>query len=322
MKILIADDDKITRSLLLRWVTRWGYEPIVAENGIEAMQILLSDMSVQLCVMDWMMPGMNGPDVCARLRAERQEPYVYTILLTSKIETDDIVEGLKSGADNYIQKPCHPLELEVRLRVGSRLVDLQTKLIEARETLRYQASHDALTQLLNRGAIHQEMVQRLERSRGSGRSLSVVMVDIDHFKMINDTYGHAAGDAVLREVAARFAQQLRTVDVAGRYGGEEFLILLDDCDLSSGMEQAERLRHAVAESLFDTGPLRIPVTASLGVASTSQSSRADVELLSRAADAALYRSKRDGRDLVSPAEIREFDRPSLVPPASRPSSRR
>lgn len=316
MKILIADDDKITRALLLRWVKRWGYEPIVAENGIDALRILLNDMSVRLCVMDWIMPGMNGPDVCARLRKEREEPYVYVILLTAKTDTDDIIEGLKAGADNYIHKPCHPLELEVRLRVGSRLVDLQSKLVEAREALRYQASHDALTQLLNRGAIQRAMVEKLEHSRNSARPMALVMVDIDHFKSINDTYGHAAGDAVLREVATRFSQTLRAFDVAGRYGGEEFLLVLDDCDLSSGLEFAEQLRQLLAQTPVEAGPVRIPITASFGVASSSQSSSADAELLNRAADAALYRSKRTGRNLVSPAEIKEFDRPSLVPPGS------
>jgi two-component system, cell cycle response regulator len=318
VKILIAEDDKITRALLVRWVTRWGYEPVVAQDGVEALNILLSDMSVQLCVMDWMMPGLNGPEVCRQLRAQREEPYVYTTLLTGKTETDDVVEGLRSGADDYIQKPCHPLELEVRLRVGKRLVDLQSKLIETREKLRIEATHDALTHLWNRRAVVDELGKRLISSRENQRPLCVVMVDIDHFKLINDTYGHSAGDAVLREVARRFTAELQAGDGAGRYGGEEFMLMLSDCNLEFGQVRSEEIRRSLADVPVRVGPLSIPISASFGVASTSQSRHADLDLLTRAADAALYRSKRGGRNRVSLAEIREFDRPSLQPPLTLP----
>lgn len=314
MKILIAEDDKVMRALLVRWATRWGYEVVVAENGTEAMQVLIEDHSIRLCVMDWMMPEVSGPEVCSRLRKEREEPYVYIILLTSKTETEDVVEGLKSGADDYIQKPCHPLELEGRLRVGRRMVDLQSKLIETREKLRFEATHDALTQLLNRGAIVEELGRGIQRSRECNRPLTVVMIDVDHFKSINDTYGHSAGDAVLREAAARFRRQLRPGDAAGRYGGEEFMLVLDDCNIEYGQALAEEIRTCLAEDKVAVGPLNISCTASFGVASTSQAHRADLELLTRAADAALYRAKRSGRNRVQLAEIREYDRPSLQPP--------
>ncbi len=320
MKILIAEDDKITRSLLVRWVKRWGYEVVVAEDGMEAMQLLHSDLSIQLCVLDWMMPGMSGPEICRQLRSERHEPYVYTTLLTSKTETDDVVEGLKSGADDYIQKPCHPLELEVRLRVGRRLVELQGNLIEAREKLRFEASHDHLTRLLNRGAIVEELGRKLDRGRQLNQPVTVMMVDVDHFKAINDTYGHGTGDVVLREVADRINGELRRGDIAGRYGGEEFMIILEDCNLGYGMERAEELRISLSKNHVHSGPLAIPVHASFGVASTSQSHRADTELLMRASDAALYRSKGAGRNCVSPAEIKEFDRPSMRSSGTVPTS--
>jgi two-component system, cell cycle response regulator len=320
VKILIAEDDKVTRALLVRWATNWGYEVMIAQDGLSALEILLNDKSVQLCVMDWIMPGMNGPDVCRRVRAEREEPYVYMTLLTSKSETEDVVEGLKSGADDYIQKPCHPLELEVRLRVGRRLVELQSKLIETREKLRFEATHDALTHLLNRGAISEELGRGLRGAQQSRQPLAVVMVDVDHFKVINDTYGHSAGDAVLREVASRFRLGLRAGDCAGRYGGEEFLLVLSDCNLEYGQEIAEYLRQSLAETPIKIGPISISISASFGVASTSQTPRPDAELLSRAADAALYRSKRNGRNCVSLAEIKEFDRPSMQAPASRSGS--
>ena len=320
MKILIADDDKITRALLVRWVKRWGYDVVIAEDGIQALELLLRDMSIQLCVLDWMMPGMTGPDICRRLRDERHEPYVYTTLLTSKTETDDVVEGLKSGADDYIQKPCHPLELEVRLRVGRRLVELQSNLIATREQLRFEATHDALTQLYNRGAITAELSKRLIMSKARNQPLAVVMVDIDHFKAINDNYGHAAGDSVLRAVADLFRHQLRAGDAAGRYGGEEFLLLLEDCNLDYGLDLSEQIRKKLATLTVSVGPLNINVSASFGIASTSQSVRADAELLTRAADAALYRSKRNGRNQVSLAEATEFVGPSLKPPVARSGS--
>ncbi len=326
MKILIAEDDKTTRALLVRWVQQWGYEPVLAQDGEEAMRILSADLSIQLCVMDWIMPGMSGPEVCRRLRAEREEPYVYIILLTGKTETSDIVEGLKSGADGYVHKPCHPLELEVRLRVGKRLVELNSKLIETREKLRFEATHDGLTQLLNRVAIVEELKKRVSQTRQGDRPFSVVMVDIDHFKQINDTYGHYAGDAVLCEVARRFRAQLRSCDIAGRYGGEEFMLVLDDCSLEYAKVLADEIRQSFELECAHLGPLNIPFTASFGVASTSQMQRADLELLSRAADAALYRAKRSGRNRVSLAAVHEYDRPSLIPQSvldrarSRPSA--
>jgi len=316
LKILVADDDRITRALLGRWVTRWGYELVHAVDGKDALEKLLSDPEIQICVIDWMMPEMNGPEVIRVLREQRSEPYVYTVLLTAKTETDDVVEGLQSGADDYIHKPCHPLELEVRLRVGKRMVELQQSLIDARELLRFEATHDPLTHLHNRRSINEHLKGRLAKARETKSSLSVVMMDIDHFKAINDNHGHHIGDVVLREVPMRFRNALRAEDVAGRYGGEEFLLVLDDCPAPLAMEVAERLRNELSARPVAKDGLSLNFSASLGVACSDAFPRADAEALVRAADAALYRSKSTGRNRVTMAETAEYGRPSLPVPGS------
>lgn len=311
MKILIADDDRIARALLGRWTKRWGYDVVLAEDGEEALKLLLDDPEIQMCVLDWMMPKMNGPDVCRALREQRAEPYVYTTLLTAKTETDDVVEGLQAGADDYIHKPCHPLELEVRLRVGGRLVELQSSLISAREKLRFQATHDPLTSLLNRRAIVQHLDDQMRLARKEGSHVSVIMLDIDHFKAINDTFGHVGGDAVLREVPARFASVLRPEHAAGRYGGEEFLLVLGDCPADAGAEIAEKVREAIAAQPVLHDGRKLCFTGSFGVAGTDAFVAGDAESLIRAADAALYRAKAAGRNQVGRAVINEYGRPSL-----------
>jgi len=306
VKILIADDDKITRALLSRWSKRWGYEVVTAEDGEEAYELLIADEEIQICVLDWLMPKMSGPEVCKKLRAARTEPYVYTTLLTSKTETDDVVEGLQAGADDYIHKPCHPLELEVRLRVGRRLVELQQRVIQTREELRFEASHDGLTHLLNRRAIMHRLEKELVVAQAGGGPVSVVMMDLDHFKSVNDTHGHQAGDAVLREIPRRLASVLRENDYPGRYGGEEFLIVLADCGIHSAVEIARRVRKEIAEKPVSIDRGALQVTASLGVASTEFAANLDVDMLIKAADAALYRSKEAGRNRVTNADLRAF----------------
>ncbi len=316
MKILIADDDRITRSLLGRWTVRWGYEVVFAEDGEQALSILLADPEIQICVLDWLMPKKSGPEVCRAIRTAREEPYVYVTLLTSKTETDDVVEGLQAGADDYIHKPCHPLELEVRLRVGRRLVELQSSLIAAREKLRFQATHDPLTQLCNRRAIMDQLAEQMREARDHGTHVSVVMLDVDHFKAINDNFGHHAGDAVLRSIPQRFSTVLRDCDGSGRYGGEEFLLILSDCPAAKGAEVAERVRQVIEASEVEHDGRRLKFTGSFGVAGTDEFLLGDAESLIRAADAALYRAKAAGRNRVGRAVKAEYGRPSLPVPGA------
>src|SRR5262245_24684564 len=189
-----------------------------------------------------MMPEMDGVEVCGKVRERTNSPYVYILLLSAKSQREDLVKGMESGADDYITKPFDANELKVRLRAGRRILDLQTQLMNAQEALRDQASRDPLTGIWNRTAIFDAVHRELVRADREGTQLAVVMMDIDHFKQLNDTHGHQAGDAVLREFTRRIAASLRPYDSVGRYGGEEFLVALPGCDQDSAVRHAERLR--------------------------------------------------------------------------------
>jgi diguanylate cyclase (GGDEF)-like protein len=298
VKVLIAEDDAVSRRLLEAMLTRWGYEVAVTRDGVEAWEVLQGTDVPSLAILDWMMPGMDGVEVCRKVRQHRQEPYVYLLLLTTKGRKEDIIEGLDAGADDYLTKPFDPHELQVRLRTGKRIVTLQAELIEAREALRMQATHDPLTGVWNRRAILEMFSNELARSRREGLPVGVAMADLDHFKRINDTYGHAVGDTVLCEAANRMRALLRPYDALGRYGGEEFLIVLPGCTPQDAVGLADRLRIAISHA-----PVKIPgglleVTGSLGIAATDPPAMLDATALIRAADAALYRAKGAGRNRV------------------------
>ena len=250
MKILIADDDAVSRRLLENMLERAGYEVLAAENGRKAAEHLLSRDGPRLALIDWVMPELDGPSVCGQIRQAPDKSYVYMILLTSKESKENIVAGLKAGADDYLTKPCNYDELQARLMAGQRILQLEDKLVEAREEMRFKASHDALTSLWNRGVILELLNKELSRSRRERSRMSLLLCDVDHFKRINDDHGHPAGDEVLQQVAKRLLQALRSYDSVGRYGGEEFLILLTGCDATLTQERAEQIRKAVASSIF------------------------------------------------------------------------
>jgi two-component system, cell cycle response regulator len=197
MKVLIADDETVSLRLLESSLRRWGYDVVVAKDGLEASQILLSPDSPKLAVLDWMMPGMDGIQLCQEIRRNKPEPYTYILLLTGKRAQDDVIAGLDAGADDYVTKPFDPAELKVRLRTGKRILFLQEQLINAREALRDQATHDRLTGLWNRAAILDMLNSELARAARQGAPVAIMMADLDSFKAINDTYGHPTGDDVL-----------------------------------------------------------------------------------------------------------------------------
>ena len=205
MKILIADDEPVSRRMLQGLLTKWGYEVVAAEDGKVAWERLNSADAPRIALLDWMMPERNGVDVCRELRLQRPEPYTYILLLTAKDAKESVVEGLESGADDYLTKPFHPQELKARLRVGIRLLELEDTLVQAREAMRFKATHDALTGIWNRGTILETLERETLRSRREGTSLGVIIGDLDHFKSVNDTYGHLIGDRVLRETVEAVA---------------------------------------------------------------------------------------------------------------------
>lgn len=303
MRVLIADDDPLTRMFVTRSLEGWGWEVVVATDGVEAWEILQQEDAPALALLDWIMPGLDGPDICRRLR-RRTGAYTYVLLLTSKGSRQDLVDGLMAGADDYLRKPVDVAELRARLNVGQRIVDLQQRLIQACEATKYQATHDQLTGLLNRPAILEGLHVEWERSRRTGCGLAIALVDIDHFKTVNDTYGHLAGDEVLRHVATQMQATLRPYDLFGRYGGEEFLLVLPNCAISQAYAVAERLRSIVSALPVPIEGRREPhrVTLSVGVAA-ADSGKLPESLLLQAADLAMYRAKQAGRNCTEKAAL-------------------
>ncbi|MDD2206403.1 MAG: diguanylate cyclase [Aminobacterium sp.] len=291
MKVLVAEDDVTSRFMLKSLLEKWGYDVITASNGEEAWHILREENAPKLAVVDWMMSGLEGPDICKKLRVLEEEKkhstYTYVIMLTVRDEKENILAGLEAGADDYITKPFDAQELRLRVGVGKRIVDLQ-------EALRFYADHDPLTGLLNRRAIFERLDHEMARSRRENRALSVAILDVDHFKQVNDTYGHLAGDDVLRETALRIQDQLRKYDVVGRYGGEEFLIVLPGVALGEALKIAERVRKNIVKTTF--GEKEILLSASLGVAEYDKISGVDEIIF--ASDTALYKAKKRGRNQV------------------------
>jgi two-component system cell cycle response regulator len=298
VKILIADDSIVSRHLLDATLRKWGYDVVLASDGKEAWQILQCDDAPNLAILDWMMPGMTGLEVCRLVRQRAREPYTYILLLTSKSLKEDLIEGMESGADDYITKPFDQHELKVRLRAGTRLVELQAELLAAREALREQATKDSLTRLWNRSSILEILARELARGERELRGVGVVLVDLDHFKSVNDNHGHFAGDAVLREAARRMQSSIRQYDSIGRYGGEEFLIILPGCDEASTYNQAERLRIQISAENLSLGDTELRLTASFGATSAVPGRAVTAESLIRKADEALYLSKKLGRNRV------------------------
>jgi two-component system cell cycle response regulator len=298
MKVLVADDSATSRAMLRTALSRWGYDVVLAEHGAEAWEILAQPDPPTMAILDWVMPHMTGPEVCRRVRENRREPYTYILLLTSKNTKGETVEGLEAGADDYIVKPFDQHELQVRLRVGKRIIDLQMDLLQAREELRDRANKDLLTMLPNRPAIVTALEQELSRCHRDNRTVGIILLDIDHFKKINDSHGHFAGDAVLREAAARLRGNMRTYDQVGRYGGEEFLVVLPNCDLEQATNQAERMRQRLHGTTMIVDGVEMRVSASFGVTVSNGSERTPDDLV-RIADEALYRAKANGRNCVT-----------------------
>ncbi|MGH9630717.1 MAG: GGDEF domain-containing response regulator [Bryobacteraceae bacterium] len=299
MRILIADDSLISRHLLEATLRSWGYQTTVASDGAEAWRVLQRDDAPSLAILDWMMPGLTGPEVCRLVRQKGKEPYTYILLLTSRSLKEDVVEGLDSGADDYVTKPFDQHELKVRLRAGTRIVDLQQQLLAAREAMRKQATRDSLTQLWNRGSIYDILEKELARSKRDNSHCGIAIADLDYFKAINDNYGHAAGDEALREASSRMQSAVRPYDSIGRYGGEEFLIVLPGCDGPDTERHAERLRVAINSSPVELSHGKLNISASFGCAANSGRAGQSVDHLIRIADEALYRAKKEGRNRTS-----------------------
>jgi two-component system chemotaxis response regulator CheY len=296
MKILIVEDDLMQRRFLQVILTQSGREVITAADG-EAAWNMLQKERIQIVITDWMMPVLSGPELIQRIRAANLPHYTYLVLLTSKSAQNSIVEGLKAGADDYLIKPFDRNELMARLAIGERILKLE-------ERLEQMATHDALTNLLNRRALYAGAQTELNRSVRENSPLSLIMLDIDHFKSVNDAYGHPAGDKALCLVAETLVQNKRDYDLVGRWGGEEFLALLPKTSLADAITIAERFRAGIeAARLQMPGGGAVNFTVSLGVSSTTFGSL-DIEELIHQADMALFLAKNSGRNRVMTCETR------------------
>ena len=251
-RVLIAEDDTVTRLILKHWIMRWGYEIVVVDNGVDAWRVLQEDRPPEVVIVDWAMPGIDGIELCRRLRDKSRPYYHYILMVTASTDELDVVHALESGADDCIGKPFGEAELRARLLVASRILALQNELIHAREELRAQAMRDGLTGLWNRAAFLDLFGRELQRAERNNGHTGLLLLDLDNFKQINDTYGHLVGDQVLREVARRLCNNVRSYDFVGRYGGEEFFIAFPGSNRESICERAESIRKAICK-----GPVRL-----------------------------------------------------------------
>ncbi len=308
MKILIADDDPLSRRLLEKTLERVGYEVISVPDGRQAVKSLSATDAPRLALLDWMMPELDGPDVCREIRKRRQQNYVYMILLTSRQSKEDTVVGLESGADDYLVKPFNADELKARLRTGERILHLEDRLVEAREDMRFKATHDHMTTLWNL------LGRELTRSQRENGCTAVLLGDLDRFKSVNDTHGHLVGDQVLREVARRLLLSVRSYDFVGRYGGEEFLVVLNNCRPDSAFGRAEEIRKTICTRPIQTDAGPLGVTMSLGVLLSRDWGQRPADELLREVDAALYAAKAAGRNCIKQAKPEESHEVASVPP--------
>lgn len=297
MTILLAEDSALYRHLITGHLNEWGFKCVCAKDGGEAWDLLSKPDAPRLALLDWVLPVVDGVELCRRLRHRPEtEPYTYTILLTAKSQKQEMLEAMGAGADDFLAKPFDPPELKARLLVGKRIVELQQKLVSANGALYYAASHDYLTKLWNRAAIIAFLQREVARSLREGSALGVILVDVDHFKKVNDELGHETGDWVLQELARRLSVNLREYDGVGRYGGEEFLLVMPGCDLETTLRRANAIKTLISSTPIQT-PLRTKmVTVSMGLAVAEPTTNS--ESLLRRADLALYQAKRNGRNRV------------------------
>jgi diguanylate cyclase (GGDEF)-like protein len=294
-RVLVAEGDSEFRETIEDWLQSWDYQVVIARDGIEAWDILQQECPPELVIMDRTMPEIAGVELSRRLRREQRDYYHYILLTTDKCEKHDIGHALESGADDYLVKPFGKDELKARLAAASRILSLQDSLIQARENLLDQATKDGLTGLWNRAALLELFQRELDRASRVKTPTGLLILDLDHFKAVNDTYGHLTGDLALKETANRLKRAVRSYDVVGRYGGEEFLIVFPDCNREQLCRIAENIRVAVASNPIAVGTVEIPISISLGAISVGSEDRSARNMIA-VADLALYRAKNTGRN--------------------------
>ncbi len=301
MQVLIADDERIPRTLLTRMVQGWGYDAIEADSGETAWEILNQPDPPRIAIIDWVMPVMNGVEICNGLQNRADAPLIYTILLTSKTDEASLVFALEQGAHDFLTKPASPAELRARLLVGKRFIRADDRLNESLVRMEQMATTDALTGIANRRHFFQLAERELSRAQRKNSPIALMMIDVDHFKEINDNHGHAAGDAALRHLVATCQLGLRRSDIIARFGGDEFVILLPDCDTEMAKQTAERLKEAVCATPVQEQEKQFEIHVTIGITTTTKNNlpRDTITTLLRLADEALYEAKAAGRNRIA-----------------------
>lgn len=310
MKILVVEDDFFSQTILKDALERLGYSVVLSDNGREALELCQREQ-FNIIITDWVMPEMDGPDFCRAMRALPTENYVFIILLTSLDNKSDLITGLEAGADEYLVKPVHDIELAARLKAARRILDLET-------SLKQLALVDQLTGSYNRGYLDRQLSKEIQRSWRYGHPLSIIICDIDHFKAVNDCYGHQVGDLVLKEFVSRLNRSLRNeIDWMARYGGDEFVVVLPETPPEGCRIVAERIRALVSASpvesqgvalaiTVESQGVAIAVTASLGaitIVNTGKIEELAMDAILCKADECLYRAKEAGRNRVVAVQV-------------------
>jgi len=313
-QVLVVDDSPVYRHLITGHLREWGFTVTVANTGLDGWKILQHPGGPTLVLLDWVMPGMDGVELCRKIRAAGSAAtYVYIILLTAKDSRSDLLQALEAGADDYLAKPFDEQELKARLLVGKRILGLQQELVQARESMRFPSPHEGLSGLMNRTEIVKALHTELDRSHRERKPLTLLMVDIDPFKNVDDQMGHLAEDEVLKEVGRRLRSQLRSYDAVGRYGGVQFLVLMPGCDSVAALVRADQIRSAVSSTPIGPSAKGRLVTLSVGVAVADGSKRADAHSVLHQADLGLNKAKQAGRNRVE-----QIDETETTPVAGPP----
>jgi diguanylate cyclase (GGDEF)-like protein len=316
-RVLVAEDDAAARGVLELLLPKWGYNVLAVDDGAQAWGVLQSRDAPRLALLDWTLPEMEGIEVCRRVRENSKRPYTYILLLAASGQKQDLFNALHGGADDYLVKPFDAAELRARLYVGRRILAAQDELIAAREALRFQATHDPLTGLWNHGESMRILDREVARSNRAQQPISLLMVDLDHFKQVNDARGHLVGDEVLAEVSRRLLASVRPYDAVGRCGGEEFVIVVPGAEGLVAAGLAERIVTHLRDRPFGTSAGPVRVTASVGVTFGSPAKSLSAIDLIRAADVALYRAKQNGRnrtEISFPEELAPQSTQEAAPP--------
>jgi len=299
--ILVAEDNPVSRKLLEKILVKAGHKVVSVENGRKALEVF-KEVFFPIVLTDWMMPEMDGLELCRAIRKDTSKGYVFIVLLTAKDSKDDIISGLEAGADDYLTKPLNNAELIARIKTGIRILELERALKQANEKNKILSVTDPLTGIYNRGYLNKHLSEEIKRARRYKRSLSLILCDIDHFKKVNDTYGHQSGDQVLKEFVQCIKESIRyDVDWLVRYGGEEFIVVLPETGLKVACLVAERLRNDIAKKTIEVKDKVIHITASFGVNSidsTTPDDKISSNAIINEADRYLYLAKEEGRNRV------------------------